>query len=150
IDPRLVFASYAGPMGANLSDYPSKVVLGPTGNAYAVWTEIGANDNFETQMTIVRFDGSQPVYFYTSGYPHNSNQLYVEDPGFATAVDSAGNPAVLTHVYFGCGGCPTLWTPTETALPHGSPPRDVDITIVKFGSNAFSTNFGGHGDEYGT
>jgi hypothetical protein len=148
IDPRLVFAGYAGPMGGNLSNVPSKLVVGANGSAYAVWTEYDAQDNFETRMTVVRFDGDQPAYFYTTGYPH-SNSAYIEDPGLAMAVDKAGNPAVLTHVYYGCGGCPALWSPSESLLPHGNPAQDADISIIKWGPNAFSTNLGGHGDDFG-
>ena len=118
--------------------------MGPGGDAYAMFTEMDANDSFEVYISIVRFNGNQPAFFYNvsplNAYP-------IRNPALAIAVDNAGNPAVLTSISYGCSGC-TTFKPSSSALPHGNPPNDADVTIVKFGPGAFSTNFGGHGDDF--
>jgi len=146
IDPRLVFARVSGPFGTRPTP-PSKVVLGPTGDAYALWTSFGANDFSELIMTVVRFNGTQPVTFY-SGYPHELFFL-INDPGWDLAVDSLGDPAVLTTVTYQCSGCPRVWVPTLASIPRSSPQGDNEGAILKFGNNPFSTLLGGSGIDSG-
>src|SRR5207248_172639 len=70
------------------------------------------------------------------------------ETGYAIAADGAGNVAVLADM--GRSYCGTTWSPSQNALPHSGPPNDHDVTIIKFGTNAFSTDFGGHGHDFGT